>query len=416
MLNFARAEIGYLDICKNVAKLMMKGLLLTLVLLIWDVNCHAQLVDETEFRNLLGSKKYNSAFQLLNKADPKNEDPDIVLKKVDLALNYFAQSISHQMFAFKDLEEGESLSDVRTGQGEYSIYPFAINTILDSLISIYPNNGKLHKALGNFYYEVHLKYGQNWLESNEVVLKKMNDHCLNAIELKSADYLTHYCVGYYHTLIDQYHQAIDCYLNSIKADSTFPTSYYNLAICYLYDNRAQEGISYVKKSIELYHDVNYKSDAARVTATLYKEVKDYPNAELYYLLSDSILPENYYTLNQLLEVQLLQGKMKHATKSAEQFFSLDPTNPKICSDLLEIYTIAEKENDLISFLNKMAKQNEENFEVAGNVYFHLGAYYFRREKEEEAKKYFKLARTNFEKVFEPDHAVFKQIDGVLNEE
>ena len=393
----------------------MKKLFFACTVFVFTFSIQAQKLDDDQYKKLVKARQYDSAYQLLEKADPKNGNPEIVVKKVDLALNYFVQSMMHRMFSFKDLEEGEELMELRGANGSFSIYPMEIDLILDSLIKIYPSNGSLYQALGNFYYEVHLKYGQNWFESNDELLRKMHLNSMKAIELDAADYITYYAVGYFHNLNEAYSKAIDYYLKSIEADPSYPTSYYNLAICYLYEGKAKQGVPYAQKSIELYTDVEYKADAARVTAALYKNLQDYANAEKYYLQSDQILSDNYYTLNQLLEVQLLQGKLKDADKTAQLFFALDPSNPRICSDLVEIYSITEKGDELVPFLGKMSKKNEGNHEVLGNIYFHIGSYFLRTEKLEKAKENFKIARYNFEKVFEPGHAVFQQIDGVLNE-
>ena len=46
-----------------------------------------ELLSEVDL--LVTEKKYLSAFKLLNSRENGDSDPDIVLKKVDIALNYF---------------------------------------------------------------------------------------------------------------------------------------------------------------------------------------------------------------------------------------------------------------------------------------------------------------------------------------
>jgi hypothetical protein len=62
---------------------------------------------------LVAEKKYLSAFKLLNSRENGDSNPDIVLKKVDIAMNYFGMSMNHKIFAFKDLEKDEDIMDVR---------------------------------------------------------------------------------------------------------------------------------------------------------------------------------------------------------------------------------------------------------------------------------------------------------------
>ena len=69
---------------------------------------------------LIQKEQYESAFGALNALD----DEFMLAKKIEIAINYFAQSMMHQMFAFKNLKKGETLYDVRSGGGSYSLVLF----------------------------------------------------------------------------------------------------------------------------------------------------------------------------------------------------------------------------------------------------------------------------------------------------
>lgn len=366
---------------------------------------------------LIQERKYNSAFKLLQEADENNTDVDITLKKVDIASEYFAISMMHQMFALKDLKEGEDLFEIRKNMDNQSLpmYMLPINEILDSLITKHPKQYKLHKSLGYYYYDVHLKYGDNWIMDSKEVIEKMYDYSKIAAENNEADFMTHYCLGYYHTLNENYDKAIPHFLNSIKANPLYPTSHYNLSICYMYNKQIENGIPHAIKSIELYKDEQLKSDAARVTGVLYKEINDYKNALKYFKQSDEILPDSYYTINQLLEVQLHLNLIEDSKVTATNFFKLTPTNPRICSDLVDIYSLTKKEKELIDFFNTKIEEHSSEKEILGNIYFHLGQYYYSIEAIDKAKGNFEKAKTSFESVLEKDHYVFEVINKTLEE-
>lgn len=393
----------------------MKNFISFLLILTTSLSFSQQSIEQVD--KLLKEEKYDTAFKLLDEIDPENQDPEYVLKKLDIALNYFVKSISHQLFAFKDLKEGEDLHDLREyGENQsFSMYMFPINEILDTLIIQHPNNYELYKSLGEFYYEVHLKYGQNWLIEESEVLNRMNKNFKIAAENGVSDYLTHYCLGYYQVLEESYDKAIPHFLKSIILDSTYPTSYYNLSICYLYTDQPNIGANYAVKSIDLYDNIGYKADAARVAAVLYKQIEDFDNALKYYKLSDQIQPGNYYTINQLLELQLELGLMKESEKTADSFFKLDPTNPRICSDLVEIYTITKKEKELLEFFNRKLEEYNSDNEVLGNIYFHIGQYHLSNEDKIKAKENFLIARKSFESILDKDHYVFEVIDKAIEE-
>nr|MCR5612310.1 hypothetical protein [Treponema sp.] len=96
----------------------MKKLLLLLVLLLSAATLSAKNVydgaDEATKKLLaevdacIYQKKYATAFSKLSEQD--NEY--VIAKRVDVAINYFVQSMMHQMFAFKDLDEDDDLEYV----------------------------------------------------------------------------------------------------------------------------------------------------------------------------------------------------------------------------------------------------------------------------------------------------------------
>lgn len=370
--------------------------------------------NPTEVSALLDQKKYDTAFKNLDEKDPDNKDPEVVLQKIDIALSYFIQSITHQLFAFKNIEEGEDLFELRSAMEEQSLsmYMFPINEVLDTLILQHPNNFKLHEALGDYYYTVHLIYGQNWIMDEQEVLKHMFDNCLKASQNGIEDYQNEYCIAYYHTLNEAYQDAIPYYLKSIEYDTKYPTSHYNLAICYMYVGELLNGAEHAVKSIDLYEDDYYKSDAARLAGTLYEESNDLENALKYYQLANQIQEENYYTLSGLLGVEVRLDKT-NAKQTANALFELAPTNPSICSRISDIYTHSEKGTELLAFYDQKIEEYQSNNEVLGNIYFHIGSYYQFLENNEESKKAFKIARSNFEKVLDKEHEVFKIIEEAL---
>ncbi|HBE79250.1 MAG TPA: hypothetical protein DDW65_15980, partial [Firmicutes bacterium] len=145
-----------------------------------------KILEEAD--QLIKAGQYDTAFKLLSEADKKSENPEIVLKQVDIALNYFAVSTMHQMFAFKDLQPGETIEDIRgneeseseSGGGVYSYYQFEIDKILNKLIIRFPKNGQLYKALGEFYFEVSLRYGKGWLKPEQELVELAEKNCLKA--------------------------------------------------------------------------------------------------------------------------------------------------------------------------------------------------------------------------------------------
>src|SRR6185437_586485 len=165
---------------------MLTGMKNTLLffLILTSLNTFSQSKDEAlkHSQQLVAEKKYNTAFDILDKADPKNTNADIAIAKQDILLNYFVTSIMHKMFALKDLKPNEDIMDYRGKEGSYTIHIFAADSIFNSLIKTDTSNYKLYSALGNYYYDVYVRYGANWTESPETLFKYIEVNFKKVIE------------------------------------------------------------------------------------------------------------------------------------------------------------------------------------------------------------------------------------------
>jgi tetratricopeptide (TPR) repeat protein len=363
--------------------------------------------------DLITNKKYESAFKLLDNFDPENSKPDIVLLKVDIVLNYFVTSLMHQGFALKDLEKNENIVDYRGREGSFGLQMFQVDSILGKLIEIYPTNCKLYKGLGEFYYEVHLKYGDNWLKNDNELFELIQTNFQKAVDGNCADYLSNYVLGYLNIAQDKYQECIPYFLKAIEQNKGYATSHYNLAYAYLFADDRENALKYAKNALNLYTDREYKSDAARMLGVIYTELEDEKNAIESYELADKIDPKNYYTLKPLLELYV-KANNKKSDKTAKVFFNLAPANPTIYNDFSEIYYSNKKEDKLIVFYKSQFSAFKDNEKVQGNLNFYLGRIYVEKDKKI-AKEYFLKSKEIFGKIFDKDHQVFNAIEEGLEQ-
>lgn len=389
----------------------MKTILTSVLLFIFGATFSQSLDDS---KKLIENKQYNSALLILNKLDPENANPEIVLEKTDIMLKYFVTSMMHQMFALKDLEEHEELMKVRGSEGSFSIYAFPIDSILNGLIKQHPNNFKLRKQLGYFYHEVHLKYGGHWLEDDSLVLSRVLENYEMAYKNGEADYWSLYGIAYCYLNQNKAKEAILYFEKSIKLNKDYPSNYYNLAYAYMSINEKDKGIQNAKKAYELYEYPDYKSDAAKMIGLIYSDMNDNENALLYLKKALEITPDNYYVLQPLLALEVKTNSADYKSRT-KQFQMLAPSNPTIYQNLEEIYWNNEKENELMSFLEDQKKNFSSNPKVLGNLYFYIARIFDGKKDTEKAKLNFEKAKSIFIKAYDANHRVFEVIDSYLNE-
>ena len=187
--------------------------------------------------SLIKNKQYLSAWNHIESIESQNNKIEVNLTKIDLCLKYFTKTISHQAFAFNNLKENESLLSQRriAEQKMIPIKSFKINLILDSLINEYPKDYRLMKAQGDYYYDIFILYGKDWIKNKQEVLRRMYNGYSVAEKNGVTDYISLYALGYFHNLNEQSDQAIEYFNKSLKLDSNYAPTHYNLA--YLYTER-----------------------------------------------------------------------------------------------------------------------------------------------------------------------------------
>lgn len=360
---------------------------------------------------LIVNKQYETAFKTLQDFDPKNENPNIVLLKEDIALNYFVTSIMHEMFAFKDLKENEDIMDFRGKNGSFGMYSFSIDSILGKLIRTYPDNYKLYKGLGDFYYQAQLKYGEKWLKDEKTLTDLIIKNYQVAIDHKIADDRVYYATGFQYLTQNKYKEAIPLFQKSIELNNDVADAHYNLAFAFLYTDDRENALKYAKNSLELYKDTELKSDAARMIAQIYSELKDNNNAIKYYELADKTSKENYYNIKPLLALYVETNNPKKE-ELLNSFYNLAPDKPTIYNDLGNIYFENKKTGELIEFFKSKLLTYKNEKKIIGNLNFYLGRLYIDSDKKI-AKEYFVKAKTTFSAIYDKDNQVFKAIeDGI----
>lgn len=362
-------------------------------------------------QHLIQTKKYESAMNLLNAADPTNDRPDYVITKTDLVLNYFVASIMHQIFALKDLKPNEDVNDYRGEQGSYSMFFFAPDSLLNRLKAKYPDNYKIHKTLGDFYRQVDIKY-DNWLSDS--VLDYMFDNYKSAYDHGIFDANSLFCMGYYLILNESYGNCIPYFEKALDLNPQHGDSYYNLAFAYFYVDKPDLAIPHAQKSLQLYNDKELKADAARMLGIIYLEQNDYSTALKYFKQSDKLLPYNFNTLMYILDAQLVLNDNR-STATTNKIFNIDPGNPFFCQQLLDSYIAAGKVQDLIIFFqNKINKSSFDDRSI-GYIYYFLGGLYKENKDNVKTKESYLKAKEFLLKAGYNDDEVYQMIEEYLKE-
>lgn len=222
---------------------------------------------------LVGERKYAAAFQVLQKYDPRNERPAVVLQKEDIALRYNVGHTQYRRFAFKDVQLTDNLEDFRNPDSTYTMTTFPLGRALRTLKDRYPNDYKLDRGLGDYYFAVqHCNCAETSRTDDEMfpLIIKYYDV---AHEHGYGDYSSYYAQGYSYQRLGMFQESVAPFLRSIELRKNYPESHLNLAFVYLELKQFEKAKEQAQLAVELFPDAQHKSDAEFLLKTIEERIQ-----------------------------------------------------------------------------------------------------------------------------------------------
>ena len=358
----------------------MKKLLFSLICLFvfgfslfgWDVYSGADDATKAvlaKVDTLIAEEQYQSAFSAANGEDCQEEY--LLAKRIEIATNYFAQSIMHQMFAFKNLEEGQTLYDVRTGTGDYSLMMFDPAVSAGSYMAAHGEKPVLYYALGAYYADVRGRYGDQWLISVEELYEKEAENFRKAYDggVYDAFSLSELATSYFY-LYDT-NSAEEIYKKKATLYELNPNDNYNYALILWLSGRSAEGLPYMEKSIEGYADIpEYQCDAYIIAARMCLSTQNYDRAEQLLIECKQKYPDDYRITQYSITLYALLNQNDKAIESSFEMFAIAPTNPAACQLIMQEAQSAGNMDFLPGFFDQALELYTDNSGAVENLYFH----------------------------------------------
>ena len=380
----------------------------TIILLFCCTMGYSQNTNISEAEALIAIKNFKSAYKVLDSADAANQIPEIVIAKTDLLLNHNIGANSNRVFALSD--SAVNASETRNPDMYVN---FAADSILNKLIEKNPTNFKLHKALGDYYLDVHLNFEDEWLMSDSSVVAGIRDNYLLAYQHDVFDYKSLNGLGYTYMLEEDFETALPYLEQSVKLNKNYPLSHSNLADVYFATGQFDNALLAAQQALSLYNTPQEKVETARKIAEIYIEKKQSDKAVMYYLKADDLIPNDYLTLMPLLRVEMELNNSDYVNRT-NQVITLAPDNPVVYQDVYKIYSENEKENEFIAFLESQKVYYRSNVRSLAHNHFYTAVAQYELDKWVDAKINFEKARNLFRNIFKSNHSIFKVIDSYTN--
>jgi tetratricopeptide (TPR) repeat protein len=363
---------------------------------------------------LEAEKKYESAYQVLDKADSKDQQPALVLQKEKLLLSYYLVTLSFQGFGLKDLAPGETVSRLRGREGQYSMHLLDIPKMLTQLQKRFPHDYRLSQGLGDYYYRAMLCHCGEQDKTEAQLLDLVIEYYGQAHAHQLGDFMTYYAVGYGHLAQGRAQPSVAPFEKSIALNPQYPDSPYNLAYALMQLKKPAEAIPHAQASFRLYTDPEMKADAARMLGTLYQRQQQPAEAKKALLQSLELQPHNYATLRNLLELAV-NNHAPDAPTWAAQLYQLNPADDQMFSDIMDIYQAQNQWAEAEAFFNSQLPTASKAPAAQGLLHLYLATLNMQLKHPQVARPHFLTAQRELKKVAKPDNPLFKMIEQGLAE-
>lgn len=357
---------------------------------------------------LEASKQYEAAYAVLDKADPKDKQPAVLLAKEKLLLDYYLITLSFRGFGLQDLAPNETVEQLRGKPGKYSMHLLDIPQKLTQLQKQFPQDFRLAKGLGDYYYRALLCRCGEQAKTEADLLNLVIENYGQAHAHQLGDFMSYYAVGYAHLAQKQAQASTEPFEKSIALNPQYPTSHYNLAYALWQLKRPAQALPFAQNAFRLYSEPELKADAARMLGELYKEQQQPAEARKAWLQSFELQPQNYATLRNLLEVSVA-SQAPDAAAWAARLYQLDPADDQMFSDIMDIYQAQNQWAEAEAFFSSQLPKAPAKPAAQGLLHFYVAILNMQLKRPKVARPHFLTAQTQLKKVAKPDNPLFDSI-------
>ena len=368
----------------------------------------------TQSLKLEASKKYEAAYEVLDKSDPKDQRPDLFLQKEKLLLDYYLISLNFQGFGLKDLAPGETVEKLRGKEGKYSMHLLDIPQKLAQLSKQFPQDYRLRKGLGDYYYRALLCHCGEQDKTEEKLLNLVIENYGQAHAHQLGDFMSYYAVGYAYLVQKQAQASVALFEKSIALNPQYPDAPYNLAYALWQLKKPVEATPYAQASFRLYTDPAMKADAARMLGELYQQQQQPAEARKAWLQSLELQPKSYATLRNLLEISVTSHALEAASWAA-RLYQLNPADDQMFIDITDIYQAQNQWVDAEAFFSSQLPKVPAEPTAQGLLHMYVAILNMQLKRPKLARPHFLVAQTQLEKVVKLDNPMFQMINRGLAE-
>lgn len=343
-------------------------------------------------QDLINNKQYASA----NAALGEDDNEYIIYKRSEIYTKYFVQSLMHQMFIVLNLQKNDDLNELRRNyEGSAALSMYDVEAAVESYRKKNGKNPVLNLTLGNFYYDVSNRYGDQWLKGYDELCKLAKENLQTAYKAGYYDGWSLFALGDFAIRDKNWVEAEKYFTMQLEFEPENASSWYNIALSRMYLGRYAEASEPAKMAIKYELDTGYLIDEYGILADSYSYSGDIKTAE-------KVLLEAKKKINSSTEIsfklaELYLGKNEYS-KAEKELIAAAKVEGTLITRAVDMVAQTQNFENLKSLCLKAVKLHTDDDAYTGFVeyilaqsYLILGDYKKSLTEIEKARKFFDKA-------------------------
>lgn len=157
-----------------------------------------------------------------------------------------------------------------------------------------------------------------------------------------------------------------------------------------------------------------KSEKYNQIGHWYFEMGNVEQALVNYRKAIDNFPTHYSYLKDIIDFEFKNGTKEEALKHSSNLFDIEPKNPRVPQDLINIFLDNGCGRLLADFFTDKLKEFND-YEIKGNILFHKGLLLLNMNEKGKARKFFNESEKNFKAVLPKTHEVFNSLKQAMKE-
>lgn len=359
---------------------------------------------------------YESAWTQLHAHAEEIPFSELMIRKTELCLRYYAVTNLHKAFAFRDLAPGETLAALRRKQPSMeNMKLFDPAGALQSALEQDPENGALRYWLGEYYFSLSALFGPESGLSREELDERILRHYGRALAMGEADEALYANLAYTELTRQNWSSAAAHYLSAQKENPRNAGYHHNRALALMRQNKAAEADEEVREALALDAPPSQRGDTLFLGSTIALGREDEQDARRYLEEGMRLAPRDYRFPDRLIRLHLVRKDFPAALKAAEALFALYPENPASCQTPMGYFNDFGALSRFAPFFEELIPRYRDSPAARGNLLYHQGVLSQLTGNPARARSQLEEARRSLEPVFPEDHEIFRVIAGLLEE-